>query len=564
MDAGTKTANPWRHVTPLLRTRRRRIAVVVLLVVGQIALSVIPALLLRDLIDNALLAGDRAAATRDCLGMVACALAVYGCGVAVSILVNSTVQDVLHELRMMVYDDLSAAPLSAVASRSTDEINTRLISDIQGVGSALTLVIRAGLGASVQLTGSILAMLWVDVRLALLAIVFSAGVAVASHRTVSVRRHLARQMQVETETLMGRSTETLSWNGAVLLRSHGWVRTGRREFAGTSEQLAAASYRERLLGTVLQGGVGATMAAIVPLLYWLTAMSWWPVTVGSIVVVAGLQVRLLSPMQELLSFMPSWAASTVMLERVSALVRRTRPPVASLVPSGATRPDDARALRLQGTAFGRGDSPQVRVDAWRLAPRSLHVVVGDNGSGKSTLALGICGLTPPLEGRIFWDGNPIADCRVREVATMLPQQPYLLRGDVRRNLDLLGVYDDDSLLDALGRVDLLARLGGRASALTYPIGPEAALSGGERQRLALARALIDPSPVLVVDEPLSAADPQSAEHLRAALVQESRRRTVVVITHDRHCWPSDARLHRVQHGRLATDIAAAPVLLGKE
>lgn len=105
------------------------------------------------------------------------------------------------------------------------------------------------------------------------------------------------------------------------------------------------------------------------------------------------------------------------------------------------------------------------------------------------------------------------------------------------------------MIDVLSRVGLTRRLG--KNPLDVVVGtPEGLLSGGERQRLALARALLDPAPVLIVDEPTSAADPLTAATIREILQQESTRRSVVVITHHLEAWGQDIPVHVIDQGRI--------------
>lgn len=150
-----------------------------------------------------------------------------------------------------------------------------------------------------------------------------------------------------------------------------------------------------------------------------------------------------------------------------------------------------------------------------LEPGKLYAVVGANGSGKSTFARLVSGAIPS-------DGN----VRVLEAAVKLrymPQRSYAFRLTVRRNILLSGGTAEraDELMEALGLTSLAGQRAG-------------GLSGGETARMALARVLMRPCELLILDEPTASMDMESAilaERLVSACRAETNC-TVLLITHD--------------------------------
>lgn len=169
-----------------------------------------------------------------------------------------------------------------------------------------------------------------------------------------------------------------------------------------------------------------------------------------------------------------------------------------------------------------------------VAAGTLTTVVGPSGAGKTTLLRAVAGLAPTTAGSIHLDGVDLATRPVHDRGlAMVFQQPRLfpsmtVRDNVAFALRMGGMARPerrrraDELLDEVG----LDGTGGRAVD---------GLSGGEAQRVALARALAGDPAAVLLDEPLSAVDPERREALRDLLrrVQRGRRVTMVSVTHDR-------------------------------
>ncbi len=189
--------------------------------------------------------------------------------------------------------------------------------------------------------------------------------------------------------------------------------------------------------------------------------------------------------------------------------------------------------------------PVLSVDALSIQPGSITGVAGPNGSGKSTLMRILAFLEMPRQGRIVFDGVPVAgrEARggtepavLRKQATLLTQEPYLLRRTVADNV-------------AYGlRVRGVARTETRVALALEEVGLVPAefmsrqwyeLSGGEAQRVALAARIVLEPRVLLLDEPTSSLDEESAERIRAAALhmREKHGCTLVIVSHDRE-WLS--------------------------
>lgn len=225
---------------------------------------------------------------------------------------------------------------------------------------------------------------------------------------------------------------------------------------------------------------------------------------------------------------------------------RSRQEPAAATPGFTSRPAPPRAsshpaplLRARGLSkfYDRGRRSVLRGVDLDVEPGVLHVLRGRSGSGKTTLLRLLVGLERPDGGSVWLDGHylnaldrtGLARCR-RDCVAVVGQEIQLAETvDVRTNIDLAltvrGLPADAVATQEV--VDLL-------HLTPFAHRQVRQLSGGERQRCAVARALVVPAPLVVLDEPTSQLDEASAEHLAHALraIANGGRRSVLVASHD--------------------------------
>ncbi|KAI0697137.1 multidrug resistance-associated ABC transporter [Cytidiella melzeri] len=173
------------------------------------------------------------------------------------------------------------------------------------------------------------------------------------------------------------------------------------------------------------------------------------------------------------------------------------------------------------------DGPKVLHDISFTVKSGERVgIVGRTGSGKSSLTLALlrCIIT---EGKVVYDGLPTDSLNLdalRENITIIPQAPELLSGTLRQNLDPFGQHDDAVLNDALRAAGLFSLQAeddeGRITLDSQISSGGGNLSVGQRQILALARAIVRQSKLLILDEATSAIDYETDTVIQASLRQQ--------------------------------------------
>ena len=202
------------------------------------------------------------------------------------------------------------------------------------------------------------------------------------------------------------------------------------------------------------------------------------------------------------------------------------------------RPRPKGEIQLEGVSYAYGqDGPPVLHGVDILFPAGkVHGVIGANGSGKTTLLKVAQRLYRPTEGRVLIDGidsDQLSRMQLTAWIGYVPQDPFLFGGSIKENIakGRDGVSDDIILAAA-------ESAGVREFADELPDGFETdigeagrRLSAGQRQRIAVARALIDDPPILLLDEPSASLDRGAEEKLGDLLKSLSESRTVIVVSH---------------------------------
>ncbi|KAI0999238.1 hypothetical protein K3495_g8960 [Podosphaera aphanis] len=194
-----------------------------------------------------------------------------------------------------------------------------------------------------------------------------------------------------------------------------------------------------------------------------------------------------------------------------------------------------------------------------IPARETTYVVGKSGSGKTTVGNLIMNYYKSTEGKILINENPIQSFShdwLRQNITMMDQETLLFNETILRNIafgcayptcieDIIGAVktaDLESTLDFLpNSLDTSVTMGGKS------------LSGGQRQRVAIARTRLRDSPVLILDEPVSALDQRSRERVMAEIRRWRQGKTTIIITHDVSHISDDEYVYVMANGSIVEE-----------
>ena len=184
--------------------------------------------------------------------------------------------------------------------------------------------------------------------------------------------------------------------------------------------------------------------------------------------------------------------------------------------------------------------------------------IGRVGSGKSTIQRLVLGLYQPTEGSILIDGidlRQIDPAELRRAAGFVSQDVSLFYGSLKENITLGTPFADDQAVINAAEVAGVTEFANRhPQGFDMLIGERGeSLSGGQRQAVGLARAVLNDSPILLLDEPSSAMDHQSEDYLKTQLQRFSTGKTVVLVTHRTSLLSLVDRLIVIDNGKVMAD-----------
>jgi ATP-binding cassette, subfamily B, bacterial len=526
-----------RRILAHLRPYRAQGGLAALAILLGALFNLVPPLLIKHAIDEAIPRSDARLLFLCCSGMVLAALVAGVFAVWQKYLTAQVGERVMRDLRVELFEHLQRQPHSFFVHARPGETLSSVLNDVQGVGS-VTSTTLAGVVESLIVAATTSALVFaLDWRLALVALVSLPAFVVPGRRVGQRRKELRRAAQVRMAELTGILDEALSASGSLLTKVFGAERIEGGRLRRKADELLELSLRQTLVGRWFQMFTGIFEYVSIALVFaaggWLVIHERIPL--GTVVAFVTLMRRLYPPASALAGVQVDVLTSYAYFERVFRVLDM-RP---AIVDSPAARRLERveGALRFEGVSVSLSDGVEALngVDL-EIAPGQSVALVGPSGAGKSTLAFLVPRLYDPSAGRVLLDGSDLRELEMASLRShigMVTQETYLFYGSVMENLLYARPDASRAEVEAAARAaqvhDLIASLPAGYETMVGRQGYR--MSGGERQRLAVARALLRDPRILILDEATSSVDAASEALIQAALGPLLRGRTSLIVAH---------------------------------
>jgi ATP-binding cassette subfamily B protein len=541
-DAPEPGATDWsvsRRVASSFRSYRGELAIVVLLLVATSLLTLAAPFLTRRMFDVAIPRHEGRLVAELSAGLLGIVCVVTVLAVVQAYLSAAVGQKVMNDLRVRVYSHLHALPFGFFTRTQTGEVQSRLANDIGGLQVTLTSTVTLLVSNVTMVVATAAAMIALDWQLALLSFLVLPVFLVINHRVGTLRLSVSRSRQVQLAAMSVTVEESLSVSGIMLDRTMGRGDASVARFAAQSDVLAGLELRSMTAGQWLQALVRIIMAATPIVVFWLAgeqiAAGSKVASVGTIIAFVMLQQTLFAPASALLQLNVVLRSSLAMFERVFAYLDMPGGPAEGALPAPAGGWRGEVRIRHADFSYDGGE-PTLRDVTLTVPAGSSAAVVGPTGAGKTTIGYLIARLYDASAGSVLIDDVDVRDLTfeaLRGAVCLVSQETYLVHDTIAANLRFAKPAATDGELVAAARAaqihDVIESLPDGYQTVVGERGYR--LSGGEKQRLALARAMLRDTPVLVLDEATSALDPRTERLVQAAVGEFGLKRTVIAITH---------------------------------
>ncbi|WP_367186383.1 ABC transporter ATP-binding protein [Sporichthya sp.] len=545
-----------RRILGYAQSYRAWIAWFITLVVLDSMLIVATPLLLRKVIDDGVIPGDRSLVTT-----LALVVAVIAIADAILTLIQRWYsarigEGLIYDLRTTVFAHVQQMPVAFFTRTQTGALISRLNSDVLGAQSAFTSTLSGVVANSVSLVMVSIAMLYLSWQVTLLALAMLPVFVIPAKYVGRRLQELTRESMDFNADMNITMAERFNVSGALLVKLFGRPGEETARFDDAAAEVRQIGVKIAManrfffasmvlvasLATAVVYGVGGNLAISGEL------------SVGTLLALAALLSRLYAPLTALANVRVDVASALVSFDRVFEVLDLApmiaERPGAQRVPPGPVAvefdsvdfrypgPDEVSLASLESIAIReRGPSEQVLFDAsFRVEPGQLVALVGPSGAGKTTISHLVARLYDVTAGEVRVGGVDVRDltlASLHDTVGVVTQDAHMFHDTIRSNLRYAkpGATDEE-LLAACRDAQILELVESLPRGLDTVVGDRGyRLSGGEKQRLALARLLIKAPAVVVLDEATAHLDSESEAAVQRALANTLAGRTSIVIAH---------------------------------
>ena len=443
-------------------------------------------------------------------------------------------QRTASNFRRDISTKINRLPLRYFDSNTTGDVMSRVTNDVDTLGQSMNQSISTMATAITLLGGSVIMMLYTNVTMAATAILSSlVGFAFMTVVMGRSQKYFERQ-QSDLGDMNGHVEEMYS--GHLVMKAYGGEAAAKSDFDRINDSLYRSGFMSQFLGGMMMpfmnfiGNFGYVMVCIVGALLCIDGRISFGVIVAFMI-----YVRLFTqPLTQISQAVVSMQSVAAAAERVFEFLDE---PEMEDESEKSVKLDNVQGhVEFRDVRFGYSpDKEIIHGFSAEILPGQKVAIVGPTGAGKTTMVNLLMRFYEVNGGDILIDGVSTRDMRredVHDLFCMVLQDTWLFEGTIRENIvySKEGVTDErlDEVCKAVGLYHYIQTLPDKYDTV---LGDNANLSAGQRQQVTIARAMVDGSPLLILDEATSSVDTRTERVIQEAMDRLTEGRTSFVIAH---------------------------------
>lgn len=539
-DKGTKiNYNKLKRIVKYFTKYKLQLILLLFTIIVIAVLDVIPALLVKEIIDNSFPNKD--------LNLLIILVVIYFIVVMLSNLIgvlqayinSKMTESIICDIRYQTYENLQSLPIEFFSNRKIGEILSCINNDIGGIQSVFQSVYISVFRNIFIFIVTAVTLFFTNWILAIVSIIILPFFIIPTKKVSRKRFEIAKRNQWELEKINNIVSDTLNVSGATLVKLFSRENDKLAEFQSVNQEVGSLNVKAQIVGRWFFMFL-SIFTTLGPLLIYLVGgillIQYDMLTIGGIVLFVSLLGRLYGPITEFTNIHVDIVRSFALFDRIFGYLD---------VKSSIVEAQDAVEIAdMKGDVefkhvYFRYDSAienNLSNISFKVNRGQMLAVVGPSGAGKSTITKLLPRLYDYESGVISIDGIDIKQIKIdnlRKNISFVTQDTYLFNESIRYNL-LFAKKDasEEELISACKAAyihDLIMTLPRGYDTIVGERGVK--LSGGEKQRISIARAILTNPSILIFDEATSSLDSESEKYIQLAINPLLKNKTSIIVAH---------------------------------
>jgi len=444
-------------------------------------------------------------------------------------------QWVAHDLRLMLYHRIQRLSLIEHGESRTGDMISRVTSDIDAVQDFINSALLGFVVNILTLVGMIGVMVYINWRFAIVALSVAPVLGLVVYFYTRRIKKASRAVRKKESELLSGVAEALS--SIQVIQAFAREDYEQRRFNSDSRQSVQAALEARSMKAKLSPIVDviAAVGTCMVLGYGARLVLSGQLQTGELIVFLLYLGKTYKPMRDLTKLTNVVSKASIALERIQE-VMSSESRVTDM-PTAREAPIFKGDVEFDRVSFSYGSDIQILKDvSFHIEPGQVAAIVGPSGTGKTTVASLIPRFFDPQSGQIKIDGIDVRNFTLkslRDQVSFVLQDTLLFSGTIWENI-AYGKPDADPMatIEAAQQAQAHDFIMAMPNGYATMVGERGAtLSGGQRRRIAIARAIVRDTPILILDEPTAGLDAASEQAVVQALDHLMKNRTCIVIAH---------------------------------